>query len=568
LNRERTERGETSKAAVEARAGEAQFRDDCLVPSPTSGRMEGAGIRGAYRRSMFDAICVTALIAYFLHFGLAALRGGFREDEMMNLYFYWHPGALKSLGANICFWTPFYRPAGALYYLPLYSFHGLNPRPYRITQIIILAASIPMVYHLARSLASSRSVAFLASLALCYHVQMAELVFVGAFIYDVLCGFFYFSALAYYIRIRERGRQLVPAQLLAFLALYICALNSKEMAVSLPVIVLIYELVKCPRWAGWRHFGRWARSYAVTPLLAGLLTALYIYGKTHGPHSLVRFDAYRPRYSWTTFMDSNCRFVSQFFYQFPTHIISHTGLLSLWALVFLYALMRRDRMLWLMAFWIVIVPLPIAFLIPFRGGASLYLVFFGWAMILAKFASDFIALISKFSTLIGQAGGMGAATGAIIGRAATGRVRGAAIGAATDAPAGKVSASTFRIVGTLLVAFSLTIFTQWENQRLGRPWALLNVGQKASHVIQALRLLDLHPLPRSIILLKMKENPFQNKWHPLFIASLVWNDHSLRIWLEGVNQLTPQQLATVDYVISLSESDAKVIRAPEIPQSD
>jgi len=119
-----------------------------------------------------------------------------------------------------------------------------------------------------------------------------------------------------------------------------------------------------------------------------------------------------------------------------------------------------------------------------------------------------------------------------------------------------------------MVAFSLAIFTQLENQRFGNPRALLNVGQKASHVIQALRSLDLHPVPRSAILLKTKENPFQNTWHPLFIASLVWNDHSLRIWLEGVNQLTPQQLASVDYAISLNEFQAKVIRAPEIPQSD
>ena len=267
-------------------------------------------------------------------------------------------------------------------------------------------------------------------------------------------------------------------------------------------------------------------------------------------------------------MDSNSRFVSQFFYQFPTHIISHMGLLSLWALVFLYAFMRRDRMLRLMAFWIVIVPLPIAFLIPFRGGAMLYLLFFGWAMILAKFASDVITLVSKSSTLIGQGAAVGAATGAIIGGAATGRVRGAAIRAALGTAAGKMSASTFKIVGTLLVAFSLAIFTQWENQRFGRPRALLNVGQKASHVIQVLRSLDLQPEPRSTILLKMKENPFPNKWHPLFIAALVWNDHSLRIWLEGVNQLTPQQSANVDYVISLSEFQAKIIRTPEIPQSD
>ena len=83
-------------------------------------------------------------VAYFLHFALAARRGGFREDEMLNMWIYWRAGAFKSLMANITFWTTFYRPAGALYYLPLYHFFRLDPLPYRIVQISILAAAIPI----------------------------------------------------------------------------------------------------------------------------------------------------------------------------------------------------------------------------------------------------------------------------------------------------------------------------------------------------------------------------------------------------------------------------------------
>jgi hypothetical protein len=462
------------------------------------------------------------LIVYFLHFALPSLGRRFNDDEMMNMWLYWRSGALKSLWANVCFWTPFYRPGGALYYLPLYHFFALNPRPYQIVQISILAASIPMLYHLSWFLASSRSVAFLAVLALCYHAQLANLVFVGSFIYDVLCGFFYFAALTYYIHIREKEVYLRPLQLFGFLALYVCALNCKEMAVTLPVIVLIYELLKCPRWPGWKQFARWSRSSAAPSLIAGLITALYIYGKTHGPGSLIKLDAYRPRYSWTNFATSNASFVSELFYRFPDHIISQNVLLALWALVFIYAFLRRDRTLRLMAFWIVIVPLPLAF-IAIRGGACLYLLLFGWAMIFAKLASDLITLTSKSSTLI------------------------------------KVSTPISRAVATLIVASILAILTQRENQRLGLHW--LNLGQKTSHVIQAFRSLDLHPVRGSTILLK--GNPFGDSLDPLFIASLVWNDHSLQIWLEGKNQLTPQQLADVNYVISLSEFQAEIVRAPE-----
>ena len=98
-----------------------------------------------------DVLCVVVLVAYFLHFSLPAVGGGFPGHDMMNMYSYWLPGMLKSLRANICFWTSSYRPGGALYYLPLYHFFGLNPQPYRIAQISILAAPIPVVNRCGKS---------------------------------------------------------------------------------------------------------------------------------------------------------------------------------------------------------------------------------------------------------------------------------------------------------------------------------------------------------------------------------------------------------------------------------
>ena len=515
----------------------------------------------AFRRTLFDAICVTVLLAYFLHFALPALSGGFREDEMMNMGICWCAGALKSLLANMVFWKSFlcsdcalydlplylYRPAGALYYIPLYHCFGLDPLPYRIVQISILVASIPLVYYLSRRLASSRTVAFLAVLALCYHPRLAGLVFVGAFIYDVLCGFFYFAALAYYVTIRERGTSLSPPQLLGFLALYVMALNCKEMAVTLPVIVLIYECLKSHSWVDWKAFLRWIRSYAAPSLIAGLLTVFYIYGKLHGSASLASLDPYRPKYSWDNFTASNAKFVGQLL--FAGHTIAPIALLFLWALVFIYAFARRDRTLRLMAFWVVIVPLPVAFIVPVRGDASLYLLLFGWAMIFAKVTFDLITLISEFFVFLGNRA-LPAATGAIIGNASR-----------------KVSLrGVFQIVAMLFVAFALAAFTQQENQRLRVPW--LNVGAKTSHVIHTFRSLGLRPSHGSSILLLLKENLFQNKWNVFFIASLVWNDHSLRIWVENVNELTPKQGANVDYIISISEFNADVIHSPELPKSD
>ena len=531
-----------------------------MIPPSISAQAKSAKTERSYRDIILDASCVTVLIAYFLYFALPALRGGFRADEMMNMGICWCAGVLKSFLANIAFWKIFlcpggalydlplylYRPGGALYYLPLYHFFGLDPLPYRIVQISILVASIPLVYYLSLRLASSRFIAFLAVLALCYHPRLAGLVFVGAFIYDVLCGFFYFAALAYYLHIRERGVSLQAVQLLGFLALYVMALNCKEMAVTLPVIVLIYEFLKSPRWANWKALLRWIRTYAAPSLIAGFVTVLYIYGKLHGNGSLASLDPYRPKYSWHNFTASNAQFVSQLL--FAGHTITPITLLLLWALIFIYAFVRRDRTLQLMAFWIVIVPLPVAFIVPVRGDASLYLLLFGWAMIFAKVTFDLITLISEFLVFLGS------------------RVLPAATGAIIWNPSREVSLRVFRIVATLLVAFALAAFTTRENERLRVPW--FNVGANTSHVIHTLRSLSLRPLHGSSILLLSKENLFQNKWHTFFIASLVWNDHSLRIWVENVNELTPQQQTNVDYIISISEFNADIIRSPKLPNLD
>src|SRR6476646_8430710 len=132
---------------------------------------------GVNRFNAADVFCVIILIGYFLHFAFLAAGAGFVEDEIVGIWTHWFPGALKSLWENICFWKGTGRPGGALYYLLLYHFFGLNPQPYRIAQISILAASIPIAYYLARLLTCSRSIAFLAVLAFCYHGQLVNLVF-------------------------------------------------------------------------------------------------------------------------------------------------------------------------------------------------------------------------------------------------------------------------------------------------------------------------------------------------------------------------------------------------------
>ena len=514
----------------------------------------------AHRCTRADAICVLVLIAYFLHFALPARHGGFRQDEMMNLWVYWYLGPVQSLFAFATFWSAHFRPGGALYYLPLYHFFGLNPLPYRIVQISILALSVPIAYYLALFLASSRSVAFLGVLACCYHPYVANVVFVGAFIYDVLCGLFYFAALTYYVHIREKGAYLRPLQLVLFLVLYICALNSKEMAVTLPVIVLIYELLKSPRWASWNAFLSWSWRDAAPALIGGAITAFYVYSKIRSIGPTAGSEPYRPIYSWHNFVTSNASFVGELLY--APQAITPTVLLLLWAAVFIYAFLRGDRMLRLMAFWIVIVPLPMAFILPIRTGGCLYLLLFGWAMICAKASCDLIAFVAKAFVTYGQRMGIYRTRQAVFGSPAGSAAPNVLVAGNSSATVGKTPGWTVRIALVSVLAVSFALFTDWENRRLAIVSNLLGVGQKVSHVIAAFDSLNLQPAPHSTVLLKPDEKLFQNKWHPLFIASLVWNDHSLQIWIDKLSRITPEQFAEVNYIISLTEFEAKVIRSP------
>ena len=63
---------------------------------------------------------------------------------------------------------------------------------------------------------------------------------------------------------------------------FVLALDSKEMAVTLPVIILTYEFLKATRWADWKALRRWSWRYATPSLMAGAVTAIYLYGKVYG----------------------------------------------------------------------------------------------------------------------------------------------------------------------------------------------------------------------------------------------------------------------------------------------
>ena len=217
-----------------------------------------------------------ALAAYFLWFNWGSLGVHFASDDLANIahYFEYAPGRLVL--ANFLPWRGDYRPMGGVYYMAVYHFAGLNPLPYQAVLLAILAANAWFAWRAVRLLGGGELAAALVALVCCYHGGIANLYYNAAFVYDALCSLFYLAALVYYLGVRRRGRGLRAAEIAVFLLIFLCALNSKEMAVSLPVMILVYEFSYHPPR---RNLAVWLRGPVRVAWIGAALTLVDLYGK-------------------------------------------------------------------------------------------------------------------------------------------------------------------------------------------------------------------------------------------------------------------------------------------------
>src|SRR5215467_752321 len=468
-------------------------------------------------RARIQTAFLLVLAAFFWIFHATVFKAHFGPDEMMNLYGHWQPPLWKTLAADLRFWSKTVRPMGAVYYLPMYWLFGLNPVPFSAARCLILFVNTLIFFKLANAIVRSWWAATLAAFPIGYQAMIGNLHYDGAFVYDVLCGSFYFAALLYYIRCRrQEGRGTLTARQIAiFLILYICALDSKEMAVSLPVLVLAYEVL---------FQGRRAR---VAPALAaGAVTLVFILGKTIGPGTLTTMDAYKPVFTWERFSEANTRFLNTLFY---TDVFTINRVLELWG-VLLYIGLRNwglkkfdPRWLFLLI-WVVVTPLPLAFL-PNRGGATLYIVAGGWAMLAALVLREILRRFARQP----------------------------------------VAGLPRRIIMTAGLAGCIAAYWH-ETARQDRKlvhWFLEN-GQETQQTIAQLRALGQRPPAHSGVV--FLNDPFTG-YDTLFISALVWRDSTIDIHLQRKYQLPESELAKAKYIFDYTDGRFVLVKSPSLVKS-
>ena len=228
-----------------------------------------------WRRLAFAAF-VLVWFVYFTHDGLGV---HFAVDDLGNMAHYYRGGPLALAISQFTLWRGDYRPMGGLFYVPILAVAGLNPVPYQAALLAILLVNVYLVYRLARQLGAGELAAGLAALVVAYHAGLHNLYYNAAFVYDALCCFFFLAAFLYYLRVRQSPSM---PRVAFFLALDLCALNSKEMAVTLPLVLLAYE---------WIYHRRGPTRLI---LLSAALTAVDVFGKIFGPEAMVNAEAYHP----------------------------------------------------------------------------------------------------------------------------------------------------------------------------------------------------------------------------------------------------------------------------------
>ena len=226
-------------------------------------------------------IAAAFIAAYFLHFTAGSLRTEFTHDDLMNGYRGWSYPLPSLLADNLLFFrfTPLYRPFGALVYKAFFGLFGFDLFPLRVFLWIALAGNVFLVYKLCRMLSGSEEAGLFAALVGSYHTKFGPLYYNSGTLYDILCFLFYFSAVVFYIGIRRQGKAMDAFQGAMLCVLYILALNSKEVAVSLPVALILYELLWHPPALNSPALWRWFSRQSLTVWITAAITAAYVMGR-------------------------------------------------------------------------------------------------------------------------------------------------------------------------------------------------------------------------------------------------------------------------------------------------
>ncbi|MGD8264624.1 MAG: tetratricopeptide repeat protein [Desulfobacterales bacterium] len=136
-----------------------------------------------------------------------------------------------------------YRPVATLSYFLIYSIAGLDPFYYHLASLLLHTINAVLVYCLANLILQHRLNALIAGLLFATHPALSEAVNCIDFNDDLLAAFFFLLAFIGYVRLNAAEVSSRVGNYSLTLIFFFFGLLSKEMAITLPAMVILYDLV-------------------------------------------------------------------------------------------------------------------------------------------------------------------------------------------------------------------------------------------------------------------------------------------------------------------------------------
>jgi len=380
----------------------------------------GEGI-SKWTASHFLPIAILALVSLVVYFN--SLTNGFVYDDYATIVenkYIRHPGkSLPSLFSrsyfNIASGEASYRPVATLSYYLIYAVGELNATYYHLFSVLLHALNVILVYLLANLIIKNRHSALIAGLLFACHPALTEAVDAISYNEDLLAAAFFFLAFICYAAIKtgevKSGIKVYVLSLFSFLL----ALLSKEMAITLPAVIFLYDLAI--RDAGGRSFSLKSilhtikdRMYFYSGYVAVSLFYLYLrFGAFYHPGesikpvygSLIERIIYLPAhiFGFIKLAVFPANLNADYVFSYPPSFFEIANLVGLFSVSGLvvgsFLIYQKSKVVFFGIWWFLITLFPVYNLIPlFNPFADryLYIPLVGFCVVSAFVLNDFLGL--------------------------------------------------------------------------------------------------------------------------------------------------------------------------------
>jgi len=282
----------------------------------------------------------------------------------------------------------YFRPLGQLFYLTDWWIWGIDSFGYHLTNVVFHALNCILVYALARRVSANQRIGLVAAILFAVMAVHSEAVaWVGAR-YDVICAFFFLASVLFFVLFRQCGTRRFY---LVSLVMFLLALVSKEIAVTLPVVLLAYDLIF--NFVAWnrvplllkRHVPYWVALASVFAI------RILVFGRI----------GYGTILDWAAFSYWGDKAIARLLNPLVIDNVENLRWLLLIGILVVLWIYRSRRALIFGALWI-----PLVYIATFNSGASersFYIPSFGLALALSSIVAQPLPRWQTLSRVVGIA---------------------------------------------------------------------------------------------------------------------------------------------------------------------